>query len=417
MTNRFELNLGNVSTFVPPDAVYPGLPVDEDALHELLTGLSRDDTLLMCARINAMITGFSTQGDAERQQEACGWICNQHRLQRLDAFARQRGGLERVVVFFRGQLLEMMRQTALHCRNLPGDGETFTDERIRDRFFQAVLIAGTLWGDRIYGNRLWSLFSDYVPRVLPDFADRFAAATGLTLEQYLICVGAITAYTVANRAFRTVNFGATTAFDTVFPVYLELESMTPEDLARAAPGLPATGFRALRERPILRTPGGLSAVLDPAIYSETLTIGPLFHLVADKRRANELFGHFGRAFERYAIDILRRMYPVGSGLLAQRLLTNVEGRNAAGGGFEIDAALDDVTEVVLFEIKAASLREDSLLDASGEEFILQLRRKYGVLQADCSAGERAKGAAQLAKIVGAIARREWVGPSGEFAKQ
>ena len=30
--------------------------------------------------------------------------------------------------------------------------------------------------------------------------------------------------------------------------------------------------------------------------------------------------------------------------------------------------------------------------------------------------ERPKGAAQLAKIVGAIARREWVGPGGEFGK-
>ena len=179
----------------------------------------------------------------------------------------------------------------------------------------------------------------------------------------------------------------------MFPVYLALESMTPEDLAQAAPALPATGFRALRERPILSTSGGLSAVLDPAIYGETLTIGPLFRLVAaDKGRANELFGHFGRAFERYAVDILRRMYPIGSGLLAQRLLTNVEGHDAAGGGFEIDAALNDVTEIVVFEMKAAWLREDSLLDASGEEFVRQLRRKYGVLPADGTVGERPKPA-------------------------
>src|SRR6516162_4186306 len=114
--------------------------------------------------------------------------------------------------------------------------------------------------------------------------------------------------------------------------------MTPEDLARVAPALPATGFRAIRERPILSTSVGLSAVLDAAIYGETLTIGPLFHLVtADKGRANGLFGHFARAFERYAIDILRRIYPIGSGLLAQ--LTNIEGHDAAGGRFEIDAAL------------------------------------------------------------------------------
>jgi hypothetical protein len=455
MMNRFQLNPDDLSVFVPPDAVYPELPADENALLKLLAELSRDDTLLICARLNAMVTGFGMQSNGERQRRACAWICSRQHRQRLDAFARQHGGLERVVVFFRGQLLEMMRQAALHCRNLPGDGETFNDERIRDRFFRAVLIAGTMWGNRIYGERLsladgidaarrralgafrkgvegagqamhtgialgrgWLLFSDYLPQEIPDFAQRFAAATGLTLEQYLICVGVLTTYTFAERIdgpnFRTSDVGAATAFHNVLPAYLALESMTPEDLARAAPTLPATGFRALRERPILSTLGGVSAVLDPAIYSETLTIGPLFHLVATETgRANQLFGYFGRAFERYAIDILRRMYPAGSGLLAQRLLTNIEGRDAS---FEIDAALNDVNELVVFEMKAAWLREDSLSDASGEEFVQQLRRKYGVLPTDGPERERPKGAAQLAKIVGVIARREWTASGGEFAR-
>jgi hypothetical protein len=110
------------------------------------------------------------------------------------------------------------------------------------------------------------------------------------------------------------------------------------------------------------------------------------------------------------------MYPVGSGLLAQRLLTNIEGHDRSGAGFEIDAALNDVTEVVVFEMKAAWLREDSLLDATGAEFIQQRRRKYGVVPADGADRERPKGTAQLAKIVGAIGRREWTGSGGEFAR-
>jgi len=113
---------------------------------------------------------------------------------------------------------------------------------------------------------------------------------------------------------------------------------------------------------------------------------------------------------------LRRIYPDGSGLLARRLLTNVEGHDAASAGFEVDAVLTNVTDIVVFEMKAAWLREDSLLDASGEEFVQQLRRKYGVLSADGAGCERPKGAAQLARIIGAIARREWIGPSGELAR-
>jgi hypothetical protein len=66
MANRFQLNPDDISAFVPPDAIYPGLPADENALVELLAGLSRDDTLLICARLNAMVTGFGTQSHAAR---------------------------------------------------------------------------------------------------------------------------------------------------------------------------------------------------------------------------------------------------------------------------------------------------------------------------------------------------------------
>jgi hypothetical protein len=455
MANRFQISPSDVSVFVPPDAIYPGLPADESTLIELLSGLSRDDTLLICARLNSIVSGFGMLNDGQRQQKACAWICNQEQKQRLDAFARQHGGLDRVVVFFRGQLLEMMRRAAQHCQNLPGDGETFNDEQVRDRFFRSVLIAGTLWSARIYGNRLslqdgldaarlralggfrkgvedssqalhtaialgrgWLLFSDYLPRQMPDFANRFEAATGLTVEQYLICVGALTSYTFAERAegplFRTADVAAATGFKDVFPTYLALESLTPEELAKAAPDLPRTGFRALRERPVLSTPAGVSVVLDPAIYGETLTIGPLFHVVAQDR--SKAFGYFGLAFEHYAIDVLRVMYPTGSGLLAQRLTTNLLGRDRCGVHFEIDAALNDETEIVVFEMKATWLREDSLLDASGVDFVQELRRKYGVLRMEGGAQERPKGAAQLAKIIGAIARKEWIGASGEFAQ-
>ncbi len=40
------------------DAIYPGLPADESALIELLSGLSRDDTLLISARLNTMVSGY-----------------------------------------------------------------------------------------------------------------------------------------------------------------------------------------------------------------------------------------------------------------------------------------------------------------------------------------------------------------------
>ncbi len=453
MTSRFRTNPSVVSVFVPPDAIYPGLAEDESALIELLSGLSRDDTLLICARLNTIVSGFGGLNDAQRQQKACALICSQEQRRRLDAFARLHGGLDRVVVFFRGQLLEMIWRAAQHCQNLPGDGETFKDEQVRDRFFRAVLIAGSLWGQRIYGNRLslndglnaarqralapfrkgledssraldtpialgrgWLLFSKYLPRRMPNFATCFRAETGLTVKEYLICVGALTTYTFADREsplFWTDSVAAGTALDRVFPAYLALESLSPEELAEAAPDLPRTGFRALRDRPVLSTSRGVSVVVDPVIYGETLASGPLFHLVA---REKNILGYFGEAFEDYAIDVLRQMYPAGSGLLAPRLITNIPGRDGRGVDFEIDAALNDVTEIVIFEMKAAWLPEASLLDATGANFLQELRRRYSVLPAQDGVRKDPKGAAQLAKIIGAIARKEWVGDKGEFSK-
>ena len=458
MVRNSHSNNNHLSVFVPPEAVYPGLPADESGLIELLSGLNRDDTLLISARLNAIVSGFGTLSSAQRQQKACHLICNDVHKSKIDLFARKHDGLDHVAIFFRGQILEMMRQATLHCRNLPDDGDTFNDEQVRDRFFRAILIAGSLWDGRVYGQRLsleggidaarmralgafrkvvedsslaldpcialgrsWLLFSEYLPKQVPDFASRFQTATGLTLEQYLVCVSTLIPTTVADQAsvalFSTAHIGTSTAFKSVFPVYLALQSLTPDDFAGAAPDLPRTGFRALRERPVLSTSAGISVVLDPVMYGETLAIGPLFRLIAkEPENANMLFGYFGLAFERYAVDALRLMYPSGSGVLAQRLMANTTGCDGNGFAFEIDAALNDVTELVVFEMKAAWLREDSLLDATGAAFAEQLRRKYGVISTEGGLGERPKGVAQLAKIIGAVARKEWIGENGEFSQ-
>ncbi len=66
MANRFQINLDDLSVFVPPDAIYPGLPADESALIELLSGLSRNDTLLICARLNTIVSGFGVLDDGQR---------------------------------------------------------------------------------------------------------------------------------------------------------------------------------------------------------------------------------------------------------------------------------------------------------------------------------------------------------------
>jgi hypothetical protein len=60
--------------------------------------------------------------------------------------------------------------------------------------------------------------------------------------------------------------------------------------------------------------------------------------------------------------MLDRMYPAPPGFVA-RLQRNVK-IGGKGSKLEIDAVLNNVTDAVLFEIKAAWLREDAILDDS-----------------------------------------------------
>jgi hypothetical protein len=77
----------------------------------------------------------------------------------------------------------------------------------------------------------------------------------------------------------------------------------------------------------------------------------------------------------------------------------------------MDATLNDVTEVAIFEMKAAWLREDAIVDETHENFLRDIRAKYGALP---ESGEREKGVAQLARSIGALARGEWLGMNGEY---
>src|SRR5690349_18255773 len=109
-----------VGTFITVEELYPYLKSDSTSLLILLAKLSRNDTLLTCARINTFISGPGTLTDKERQELPLGYLCQPEDLRKINEFVRSRGGANRVTVFFRGQLLELLRWVAKHCFNLPG---------------------------------------------------------------------------------------------------------------------------------------------------------------------------------------------------------------------------------------------------------------------------------------------------------
>jgi hypothetical protein len=215
----------------------------------------------------------------------------------------------------------------------------------------------------------------------------------------------------------TRTFAGTTAYRDLFPSYLARESQTPEALTAALwDGFAERGYRELRERPILILADGRAVILDPNFFSEKISVGPLFHLLAQARggKANELFGAFGLAFEDYANAILRRMYPDRSGL-ASRLRTPVVGRDPDGRDFEMDAVLNDVLQVVVFEEKAAWLKDEVVL-SDVDVWIAQIRPRYGVSAVSADGKkERPKGVAQLARNVRRILDRNCGAVQPDFA--
>jgi hypothetical protein len=451
------MNESDIATIVTVDALFPEAAVDEAAMREGLSHLSRDDALFTCARFNAIVSGFGPNRPVhQRQDQAVSLLqCPPQQLQALTDYAKRHGGPGRIMVFFRGQLLELARWVARYCENRPGDSETFKDPAVRSAFFRAALIASGLWERQLFGEhgirpsldpnqqrlqllgafrrnveqgnqaahpgfvvaRGWLLFSRFMPAHLPQFAERFEKATGLTLRQYFICAFAILARTFSDhpeygRIFRTDYVEGETPFKETFRRFLQLHSQSPEEWRKSLESKPEdTGYLSLRERPIFRFADNRSIIFDPTFFLDNLTSAPLFHVKSAGVAMQQVSGAFGSSFEDYAKDLLRRRFP-HSGVLHQRLRCNVGGKNANKEEFEVDAVLNDVMAAVMFEIKANWIRDETVLDRDPQAFLNEVRKKYGALP---DSEERDKGVAQLARSIGALTRREWRGPHQEYA--
>ncbi len=453
--DRLPAPKNEIGLFVPVEEVFPGMTADEGTLLSLLRELSRDDTLFMAARLNTIISGPGDFEVRSRQQQALSTMCTTAQIDRLNDFARRHKAAGVPAVFFRGQLLELMRWTARNAKNLPGDGTTYEVPENRERFVKAALIAGGLWGQRIYGSKLSAaapvdkarlkalgalrkgveegnlaphigiaigrglkLFTDFLPRHLPELGDQFRAATGLSVDQYLSCATALSLNIQQHRKegplFITHTVAAATAYKDIYPTFFARESQTPDELAVSFwQEFDRLGYKALRERPIMVTPDGRAMILDPTFFIERISIGVLFHVAKGKSRAESvrIFAAFGDAFEEYVAETLRRMYPRSS-VLVDQVIFNATGRNAEGKAFEIDAARVAAHAAVAIETKAVFLREDAVTSAMPDDLVAALRAGYG---ASVGKRERDKGVAQLARSIGAIVRGEWLGDHAEFA--
>lgn len=462
------MTISQIGVYLPISVLYPEVQSDFITFKSLLAGLSRTDSLFWCARVN-MVLSSREASHCEKQEFVLKQFLSRSEISVVNNFCKKYGGAENVTVFFRGQMLELIRWIALYCNDYAGDGTTFEDPTVRKRFAQAALIAGDFWAKRVFGTRFtlrdgvevgrrralgairksiedtslslsmqqslgrgWSLFHDYFQRSYQDLESEFISVTGLSVEQYYICLASIAINFMDPKKntgiFNAKTLGESTPYHAVFQKYINLESQSSTKLRNALWGgvatedfkseqdIPYYDYRSLRDKPIFRAEDGRAIILDSIMYSERASVGPLFYLAQSKAsKANEIFSAYGIAFENYANDILKRMFDEGRNTLSTRLQCNIKVKDRTGKNFEIDSCLNDVTEMVVFEMKAGWLPEKTILSDNYERYLHCLLKKYGTVKGE--SGERAvKGMGQLARTVNLIALKEWSGHNDEFSK-
>lgn len=460
------MNFNRTGVFIPVSEIFPNVHNDFDTFKTLLNDISLTDALFWCARLNLIVTNPLEKEHISRQQAAIDLFLTNEEIKEVNRFALAYGDANKITVFFRGQLLELLRWILLYCRNHPNDGKTFEDPNTRKKFVQAALIASNFWSKRVYGDRFslngeidtarkralgairkaiegtelcpeltrsfgrgWTIFMDYFRDQYNSLDSEFQSTVGLSIEDYFKCLLIITVHFANPKSnntgiFNPRSFADSTPLKDIFQKYIAYESQSVDELRNVVWGnadktedieLPYD-YLPLREKPILCSKDDRAIILDPIFYNEKASIGPLFILTKNKTRsqANVIFGAFGKAFENYTCDILNRMFPDNDG--NKQVLRNLKKEDLDGKELEIDACISKDRDLILFEIKAVWIREDKILNEDYQKYLEHLREKYGVIERNSQDNQRVKGVGQLARILNNISCDKFKTKNKEFSQ-
>lgn len=150
------MSIEQLGIFLPVSEVFPDTKSDFETFKSLLCNLSRTDSLFWCARVNLIISDPEAD-HIKKQQAGLNQFFTPEEINKVNDYARKNGGAQRLTVFFRGQLLELIRWIVLFSDDFPEDGTTFENPEIRRNFAKAVLIACDIWSKRVFGENRFSL--------------------------------------------------------------------------------------------------------------------------------------------------------------------------------------------------------------------------------------------------------------------
>ena len=135
-----------ISVFIPVENVFEGTDSTFQVFRSLLDDLSLTDTLFWSARLNLVVSNPLISDHMLKQQYVLNIFFTHEEITKVNRFVQEHGGVSNVAIFFRGQLLELLRWVCLFCEDKPNDGRSFDDPETRRIFAKALLIAGSLWG-------------------------------------------------------------------------------------------------------------------------------------------------------------------------------------------------------------------------------------------------------------------------------
>ncbi|MGB8683011.1 MAG: hypothetical protein WCD12_09020 [Candidatus Binatus sp.] len=461
MASREQQFDSNIAFFIPVAVASPGVSADRETLKSLLEPLDLKEVLFITARLNLIVSDKVNDDSREvhwslrlqkLQSELVLNFFNEEQVSRISSYLKARkAGPGSWQAFFRGQLLELVRQACVFCSERPDAIRIETDSMQRARFAEAALIASDLWSERVYQGRFTGpedledkrlnmlgpfrrshtetsfgpdlptafvrgkrLICELLTDECRDFEDLFRSKTNLSLDEYytwlLVFLTQSLGFTSAPgtprvQVMRELNIHFCDEVPNLregFRRFIDCESQTVAEL-KAALGNEDEPYdlNVIRRRPILVASDGRAMTIDPVFLAEKACVGPLFRV-----GLNRGFDAFGMAVERYGQELLRNMYPLGSaGLLYDRLKCPLEGRNENGRGVQLaDAFLGGGLECVFFEIKGKWLREDVLARAP-EDYQKHIREKYS--------GN--VGVGQLARNISKLAKEEWRAEGDELS--
>jgi hypothetical protein len=459
----YLLAMRKVAILVPVNEIDPELSDSWPSFSALLRGMSRTDIAFHVARLGGIVSRGARYDQREAQLRALRMIePSAAKVDALKLYLTKHRDTD-VIIVERGLLLELLRWALVAATDAANDGLSFNDIACRDRLLLALCISGTIWSghaNRGLGDqppsarpsdtfrlslgrrhalqnahalevhqligRSTELWRRFMPAAMPLFPSLFEAEVGLSLHDFLLITRLFYLYFLEfaqsqpdgfrdnNGVFEYDQVGKNTSVGAKIGHYLDRFSITLDDLALAAWGgklpdssslahafvnPPDFNFSALRDRPILRSADGRCVIADAHYFAEFLLTAPLFLLPGD--RVGEAIRSYGRAFEAYVIDILRRIVPSPTDSLGTRIATNLRLPPARGSDPEIDAIIGEPQGALLFEVKHAFIRDELALSGSENELRAQLAQRFG---------DPRKGTGQLAAWIHELTSL----PSGEW---